>query len=54
MELDLSQIVPEINHHGYLQVTALSMQNYCCPTPIHAYLYNNVMRLSILFRGFLF
>ena len=28
MELDLSQIASEVNHHGYLEVTHLSRLNY--------------------------
>ena len=54
MELDILQIAPKVNHHGYLQVTALSRQNYCWHIQRHAYWYDNVMRLSRLFRALLF
>ena len=54
MELNFSQIAPNVNHHGYLQVTALSWQNYCWHKQRHAYWYKTVMRLSRLFRGLLF
>ena len=54
MEIDLSQIAPKVNHHGYLQVTVLSRQNHCWHTQRHVYWYKNVMRLSRLFKGLLF
>ena len=54
MELDFSQIAPKVNHPGFLQVTALSMQHFCLHTQSHAYWYKNVMNLSRLFRRLLF
>ena len=50
MELDFSQIAPKVNHPGFLQVSALSMHNFCLHTQSHAYWYKNVMHLSRLFR----
>ena len=53
MELDLSQIAIEVNHHGYILVTHMIMQKHVhvCHTSFHEYCYVNVMRSSRLFGG---
>ena len=52
LHVDLSQIAPEVNHHGNIQVTHLSKQSF--HTSLHMYQYKNVMRSSRLFRVFIF